>query len=378
MATFSEEFQEIILPVVICFAIYNVLGFFGNILVLYIYGLRYPRNRFRSLVLALSMIDFTSCCSTVPMETVSTWLWFEAPSRNLCKAKNFFVQFTGLSAMYMLFVTAVCKYRKICKPFNRQINHKLLVILCSCGIIGSFVCATPAALLWDINNHTITWKNTTETVRICEVRSDYHRQNYPAMYRHLLSAYDVFLFVTIILYIFVARAAVLHVRRINKLQKTPGGLFISHSCSVTISSKYMFKAESVCQSDDNQTGSATLTELSTDTTHSQSTISEETTSTRQRAKYSHRQAAPVQIRKVLIMVIIAGTFSVTFLMALTFGYVFAIRNYGDYSSVSELVVLFCCYRFYFINYAMNPIVYFALDPCFRREVLVLLSCGKWS
>ena len=85
---------------------------------------------------------------------------------------------------------------------------------------------------------------------------------------------------------------------------------------------------------------------------------------------------PAQIRKVIIMVIIAGTFSLTFIMALTFGYVFALRDYKDYSSISDIVLMFCCYRFYFINYALNPVVYFALDSYFRKEVMRIIFCSR--
>ena len=85
---------------------------------------------------------------------------------------------------------------------------------------------------------------------------------------------------------------------------------------------------------------------------------------------------PAQIRKVIIMVIIAGTFSLTFIMALTFGYVFALRDYKDYSSINDIVLMFCCYRFYFINYALNPVVYFALDSCFRKEVTRIIFCSR--
>ena len=101
MANFNnEEYQSKVTAVVVLFILYDILGFCGNITVLFIYGTRYPKNRFRLLVLALSIVDFTSCCTTVPLETVSTYLYFDPPSRGLCKAKNFFVQLTGLSAMY--------------------------------------------------------------------------------------------------------------------------------------------------------------------------------------------------------------------------------------------------------------------------------------
>ena len=76
------------------------------------------------------------------------------------------------------------------------------------------------------------------------------------------------------------------------------------------------------------------------------------------------------------MVIVAGTFSITFMMGLAFGYVFALRKYEDYSSIGELVFLFACYRLYFLNYCMNPVVYFALDRRFRKEVFEIYSTMK--
>ena len=374
MGSFSDEFQETILPVVVCFMIYNIVGFVENSTVLFVYGFRYPRNRFRSLVIALALVDITSCCSTVPMETVSTWFWFDSPSTVLCKVKNFFVQFTGLSAMYMLFVTAVCKYRKICKPFGRQLNNKWIIVLSSCGVFGSFVCAIPAAILWGINSHNVTFNNKTEAVQVCEVLTQFHGQKYPELYRHLLSAYDIFLLGTIVLYIFVARATILHVRKIKKMQKSPGGLCISKSCSVTFNSSYMYRSRDTGTPTEN---SQDLTTDNTVDTERQTTLREAiSTKLRVTTRYSRSYPGPISVRRVLIMVVIAGTFSITFLMSLTFGYVFAIRNYGDYGSVSELVILFVCYRFYFINYAMNSVVYFALDTCFRREVLKLIRCWK--
>ena len=244
MGNFGEEFQATVTPVVVAFIIYNIIGVVGNILVIFVYGLRYPKNHFRCLVLALSFVDLTSCFTTVPMETVSTWYWFNAPSRVLCKAKNFSVQFTGLSAMYMLFVTALYKYRQICKPFKIQITQKLIIILCCIGIFASFSCAVPAAVIWDINNHTITVNNVSEFAMICEVHRDYHETLIPSMYRHLLSVYDIFLLATIVLYVFVAKTTFVHFRKMKSSHKPS----LKQSCSATSNSSngrfYLDKIES--------------------------------------------------------------------------------------------------------------------------------------
>ena len=383
MADLKQEFQTSILPVVVTFIVYNVIGFLGNMTVLYIYGFRYPKTRFRYLVIALSFVDFTSCCSTVPMETVSVWFWFEAPSELLCKAKNFSVQFTGLSAMYMLFVTAVCKYRTICRPFGTQMSKVSIIILCGCGLVGSLMCASPAAILWGVNNYTVTDGNHSEDILVCEVQTQYHRTKYPELYRHLLSAYDLFLVATILLYVFVARATITHVMHMKKLQRKHEGLLITRSCSVTSSSQTMFTTETIIEPEKSQSGS----DLKTSPTGSR----RQTTMRRQNSLTTERmerrtslittvnnsrptlRTTPIQVRKVVIMVVIAGTFSMTFLLALAFGYVFALRNFHDYSSTKELLLLFCFYRFYFINYAMNPVVYFCLDLTYRKELIKLLT-----
>ena len=366
MARFSEEFQSTITPVVVAFILYNIVGFFGNITVQFIYAFRYPKSHFRCLVLALSFVDLTSCCTTVPMETVSTWYWFNAPSRGLCKAKNLSVQFTGLSAMYMLFVTAVYKYRKICRPFKRQISQKLIIILCCCGIFTSFLCAVPAAVLWDINNHTITVNNVSEFAMICEMRADFHGTLIPMMYRNVLSVYDIFLLATIVLYCFVAKATLEHFRIMKARAKAARPLASNSSNSYT-QGESVVSANTLSPSAD--IGEENLPELETNGRKNSETAKQRTST--ESNTTTCRQPRRIDIRKVLIMVIIAGTFSVTFLMALTFGYVFAMRDYQDYNSVGELVALFCCYRFYFINYALNPVVYFVLDGCFRKEVLRL-------
>ena len=371
MANFNnEEYQSHATVVVALFILYDILGLCGNSLVLFIYGTRYPKNRFRLLVLALSAVDFTSCCTTVPLETISTYLYFDPPSMELCKAKNFFVQLTGLSAMYMLFVTAVYKYRMICQPFKKKLTSKFIIVLCCSGIISSLIFAVPAGILWDINNHTVTFDNKTDYARICEVHEQYHDTLAPQIYRHVLSAYDVFLLATIVLYFFVAKKTFAHYRMMKRIGNTPDlkttNESSSDATSETNESSSCIKTTNGSSSDSNSINADTKPTMILLTL----SVSNDTTSSMQ------NQQRPIDIRKVLIMVIIAGTFSVTFIMALSFGYVFALRDLKDYNSVDEYIVLFSCYRFYFINYCLNPMVYFAFDRRFREEVMKFLVCSS--
>ena len=374
----TEEFKSTVMPLLVFFIVCNIVGFLGNIAVIYIYSLKYPRNHHRLLVLVLSVVDLTACCTTVPIETVSTWHWFDYPSSSLCKARMFFIMFVGLSALYMLFVTAVYKYRRICKPYAKQVTRNMIVVLCVIGVVSALAFGIPAAVLFDVNYHTIEINNKTEPAQLCEVNRIFRGTQYPAVYRHCVAVYSVLLVATVVMYFFIAKKTLTHFRRKKQAPK-------AKQVDTETESSFSTLGES-CQSAESQSTSAVCSKditlnpndemQSAPSTISDSSPTEGVSGTKQVLAVTSGNSAMAkstlsisQIRTVLILVIIAGTFSMTFLMGLSFGYVFALRTYSDYSSLGELVFLFACYRLYFINFAMNPVVYFVLDRCFRKEVI---------
>ena len=377
----ADDFHSSVAPLIVFFILCNVLGFFGNVSVLYIYSLRYPKNRHRLLVIVLSGLDLVACCTTVPIETLSTWKWFDAPSISLCKVRYFFIMFIGLSAMYMLFVTAVYKYRRICKPFAKQVTRKMIFILCAVGVVIAFGYGIPPLILFDVNQHFVTINNMTEEALICEVHTSFYATHYPAVYRHLVVVYSLLLVTTVILYIFVAKTTLQHVQRMKIKAKYSNTASASESEIAESSVDPATSATSVSISKatkcENKSSKAYVveekpagpTEPSGGTNGS--SCAQDNTPRVLKSKLSS-----YQIRTVLIMAIVAGTFSVTFIMGLAFGYVFALRKYEDFSSIRELVFLFACYRLYFLNYCMNPMVYFALDRQFRKEVFKVYDTVK--
>ena len=362
------------------------------------FSCRYEKNCFRLLVLALGIVDLVSCCVTLPLEIISAWFWFDAPSSSLCKAKNFLTQFTGLVAMYMLFVMGLYKFRRICKPFKKQFNAKIIAILCIVGIINSLIFSTPTLYFWGINNRTIstyieTDNSSFEEVFICEVHRDFLETPYPRMYNHLLSVYNIFLIATIVFYVFIARETILHVRYMRRLFKDHANAVISVSvtdvsqtvnghCVTDITpvseenvstSAVNIKVEYVESKIENggreNTPALGKGQLEVEDTDNLRPVTHKT------SPHPHSQRQSIPVRKVIIMAILSTTFAVTFLLAQVFGYSFAIRGFDDYSSLSELRLFFFWYRLYFVNYCLNPCVYFALDRQFRREVINIFQCS---
>ena len=384
-----EDFRSSVAPVIAFLVLCNIVGFFGNCLVLYIFSFRYRKNCHRCIVIALSIVDFTSCCTTVPMETVSTWYWFDAPSIALCKVKNFCVQLSALSAMYMLFCTSVYKYRRICKPFRKQVSQKIIIILCLIGTAAAAIFAIPATIIWDINNHTDYFNNSTKEDYICEVRRSYSNTQYPTIYRHFLSSFSVFLFTAIILYILVAKTTYQHFRRMKRYPTISSQASVRSFSSISAGTPKLkarkSNMEGVQQIHDTSVELANAATNEKDRDQSKSVNNHQGNGTE--SDESSKKATDInssarshlsrhEIRTVLIMLIIAGTFSVTFLLGLSLGYIFATRTYSNYSSTSELLLFFAFYRLYFINYAMNPVVYFALDRHFHQETIKLFDSVK--
>ena len=199
----------------------------------------------------------------------------------------------------------------------------------------------------------------------------YRKTVYPTVYRIMLSICDIFLLITVILYVFVARVTIAHYHQMKRRHNVETKRPSLSSTDYEIASRRNRK-NNVRQGNNKTEASRNQRENSskeTDENFAQATRQPDTqSSSRSSTPLSHNQ-----IRNVLIMVIIAGTFSVTFTMGLSFCYIFALRSCSDFSSNSERIIMFAFYRLYFINYAMNPVVYFTLDRRFRTEVFKLLA-----
>ena len=233
-----------------------------------------------------------------------------------------------------------------------------------------------------------------EEVFICEVHRAFLETPYPRLYNHLLSVYNIFLVTTIVLYVFIAKTTILHVRDMRKLFKEHANALIS--ISVPNKSQHINSSdikESAFVSEETVSTSAVDIEYSESvgdngvtrnghaaTGETQCEFEEENDNNsrleaNKTSPYTQYQKQEIPVRKVTIMAILSGTFAVTFLLAQVFGYSFAIRGFSDYSSLSELRLFFFWYRLYFINYCLNLFVYFALDRQFRREVINIFRCS---
>ena len=178
----SEEMKVTVLPVTILIGIEACLGIAGNIFILIIYSLRYRRCNFKYFVLCMSLIELTSCLTTLPGEIYSQLHWYSYTYEWICKTKSYFNVFLVWSSALALLLLAYDRYRKICRPLDWQLKPSWALRLCVISITVSALVSAPVAILWGKQTYIYEQKYQNITVTICEKSGNYVDGNLPFLF----------------------------------------------------------------------------------------------------------------------------------------------------------------------------------------------------
>ncbi|XP_045198702.2 uncharacterized protein LOC123553015 [Mercenaria mercenaria] len=178
----NNAFTMDVLPVTVFISVEAFIGFFGNITILLVYSRRYRRINFRYFVLALALVDLTSCCTTLPGEVISQLNWYDYQYGWICKVKTFLNIYTALGSASVLLVLAIDRYRKICHPCDWQIRCPVAFRLCGCCLMVSALMSIPALILYGKQTNSFEHEGNNSTVSVCEISGEYAGTIYPLIY----------------------------------------------------------------------------------------------------------------------------------------------------------------------------------------------------
>ena len=391
----NDEMTSSVLPVTIFVGIEIVFGFLGNLLILYVFLVRYHSCNFKYFVLCLAFIDTTSTLTTMPGEIVTQVYWYVYPVPLVCKIKSFFNVFTVCASAFCLLLIAVDRFRKICRPLEWQLKHRMAKLSCFVLLFVSFLMALPCAFLWGTHSYQTRYKGHMITVTVCEKDEKWLDTGYPLGYIITVeTVVSIVLVILFVLYLFVCRVL------LTAEDKTKSTAMNTQPVRIGTLNNFHLKLPIAAQSsegtisrgvtsDDDLTTQESGEELQDDpssqmTTQSRnihatkSNASKRSTTTMEHEKLKSKktkrptvkqQARRVR-RKTLIMFILTAIFIVTTVLYLTLLSLIANDFLGALSS-SEKAVYFFFFRLYFINHAVNPILYGFLDPHFRRVLKII-------
>lgn len=113
------------LPGIIFLVILLVIGVFGNVVVIIAYSAKFKRGtNYRFYVLFLAVLDTGNCVVGIPWCIVYLLHPVTFPSDILCRGGLFVTLTLGMTGSCSLSLIAFDRYRKICCPLKKQLNHK--------------------------------------------------------------------------------------------------------------------------------------------------------------------------------------------------------------------------------------------------------------
>ncbi|KAH3710500.1 muscarinic acetylcholine receptor M4-like [Dreissena polymorpha] len=154
----AAESQRLI-PTALFLGIIAVLGILGNALVIHIYRTRYKLSNAKIFIVSVSAVDMFSCCIAIPFEIILLMDQFTFEQAWMCKSSRFFNTLSTCASSFILFFVAVDRFRKVCRPFQRQITTSFATKLCIVSVALGVVVALPA--FWMYGKKTFVVKQDT-------------------------------------------------------------------------------------------------------------------------------------------------------------------------------------------------------------------------
>ncbi|XP_061173296.1 uncharacterized protein LOC133182466 [Saccostrea echinata] len=179
----NERQYEINRPTFIIYIISTILGFIGNLLVIYVFGIRFKKSTANIFVTCLAVFD-TIICFLLILETLD--LRFPMYSGNypaLCKIVRFLEVFAKSCTTILLLCVALNRYYKVCKPLEHISIEKVKKILIA-SIVAAIFFSWPALLFH--GSETMATLYPGITGKDCAADDNFKGSLYSVMYFILL------------------------------------------------------------------------------------------------------------------------------------------------------------------------------------------------
>ncbi|XP_046548865.1 orexin receptor type 2-like [Haliotis rubra] len=197
------------IPAVVYLAILMFLGIFGNILVLIVYLKKFKPSPTRVFVVCLAVFDLMTCIISLPGEILDMRYTHTFNYPHLCRILRFNNTFSVVSSGFTLIAVAIDRYRKICRPLNKQITIRVARIMVGIAVSVSLVLTIPTVI---VNGKTTVLTDREGITGFdCSFDDMWSDTLFPLVYTGVL--FLVFfgsLSVLVIVYILIGRTVFIH------------------------------------------------------------------------------------------------------------------------------------------------------------------------
>ncbi|KAK6186823.1 hypothetical protein SNE40_006093 [Patella caerulea] len=350
------------LPAILFIGILLLIGLMGNFLVCAVYHLKFPPSTSKYFIMTLAIFDLLNCTIAIPAEMADLRFDYHFNSPDVCRVMRLTISFSTSASAGILLAIATDRYRKICHPFERQMNSRETKLGIFLAIFGALMVSWPATLLYGRSTRII------EGVRVADCAFDDSVRNtcYPQIYIAILTAMCLTsMGVLIVLYTLI----ILRVWKQKKLRARFQSPVISEP--VNSSRCDCFKKLNCFDSLDSRSASTEVDIYNVD----QSMMEEKRKSN---SNQNH------SVRTTLMLLLVTAVFIISFIPYFALQILKnAVTNFEQNLHCNHVAMV--AYKFFlrsfFINSAVNPIIYSFFNTQFRlecKEFLKRVFCSRGS
>lgn len=158
----NSKLVERSLPGIVLLSSLLVIGIFGNGIVIVAYGARFRRGtNYRFYVLCLAILDIGNCAIGIPWCLVYLLKPVTFTEDILCRGGLFVSFFLSMIGSCCLVLIAFDRYRKICLPLKKQINHQNAKFSVLAILLISVLSTWFTPFLYEVNRLPLSSSNVT-------------------------------------------------------------------------------------------------------------------------------------------------------------------------------------------------------------------------
>jgi hypothetical protein len=144
LGEWNRELIRGLIPNIVILSLYIVTGLLGNSTVILIYGFKMRENKEdRYFIPFLATADLWASLVCGSLGIAENVMQATFNDTHLCKAWWFFGTFATCTSVTFLWIVALHRYLKVCRPHGKQMTLKWKRFAMGLGLFGAFVYAVP-------------------------------------------------------------------------------------------------------------------------------------------------------------------------------------------------------------------------------------------
>ena len=386
----NSELAKALIPNDVLLSLYIILGIFGNVTVILVYGLRMKKkteNRYFIPVLAVSDLTGVIVCSSFALALNMMQAQFY--NTHLCKAWWFFAALTTSMSIFLLLIIAAQRYITVCRPVGSQMTlmHKRLAIGLSIGL--AIIVAGPTSALYG----SVEFPNSDGSIVgvRCSKLKDVSKAG--SLVYGVVVVLVILTSITLMIYFYsrIGHKLFIHFKyrtTVDSDKRRPSCTEQGSSNSESGYDKEMCTSTSQVDMNtvdqhesntDDEVDINTVDQRESSTNEEKTPTSVETkqkTSRQHKSKKDHEQINRRVMHKLTIMfMLITFVFLICYIPKVILLLIEGLdpKFWENFSDSKRSAVLFI-YRIFILNNVVNPFIYAFMDLEFRKEVKSMFRC----